>query len=164
MAAYNEAMARTAAVVACLLVLSTSLAAQQPPAPPMPRAAAAPATRVFASSTGLILNFIKADKAADFEAIVAKLKEALDNSANPVRKEMAASWRVYKSSDPGPAGSVLYVYFIDPTVKGADYSVTTILAEAFSAEDYAPLQKQYIEAYATGQNFVNLSLVADLGK
>ena len=42
--------------------------------------------------------------------------------------------------------------------------VTTILAEAFSAEDYAPLQKQYIDAYATGQNFVNLSLVADLGK
>ena len=130
----------------------------------MAKAAAAPATRVFSSSTGLVLNFIKADKSADFEAIIAKLKDALANSANPVRKDMAASWRVYKSPDPGPAGSVLYVYFIDPAVKGADYSVTTILAEAFSAEDYAPLQKQYIEAYATGQNFVSLSLVADLGK
>jgi hypothetical protein len=26
------------------------------------------------------------------------------------------------------------------------------------------LYKQYAEAYASGQNFVNLSLVADLGK
>ena len=157
-------MPRTALLAACLLLLTYSLAAQQPPAEPMPKAAVSPATRMFASGTGLILNFIKADKAADFEAIVAKLKEALAHSANPVRQEMAASWRVYKSADPGPAGSVLYVYFIDPAVKGADYSVTTILAEAFSAEDYAPLQKQYIEAYATGQNFVNLSLVANLGK
>ena len=157
-------MPRTALLAAGLLLLTCSLAAQQPPAEPMPKAAAAPATRMFASGTGLILNFIKADKAADFEAIVAKLKDALANSANPVRQEMAASWRVYKSADAGPAGSVLYVYFIDPAVKGADYSVTTILAEAFSAEDYAPLQKQYIEAYATGQNFVNLSLVADLRK
>jgi hypothetical protein len=58
---------------------------------------------------------------------------------------------------------VLYVFMIDPSVKGADYTVSTILAEGFPTEVQA-LYKQYAEAYASGQNFVNLSLVADLGK
>ena len=52
---------------------------------------------------------------------------------------------------------------IDPSVKGADYTVSTILAEAFPA-DVQALFKQYADAYASGQNFVNLTLVADLGK
>jgi hypothetical protein len=135
-----------------------------PPAPPAQQAAAAPAPRVFGSNTGVVLNFIKPDKTADFEAVVAKLKDALQNSANAQRKQQAASWKVYKSPDPGPAGSVLYVYIVDPVVKGADYTVATILAEAFPAAELAALYKQYTEAYASGQNFVNLALVSDLGK
>ena len=112
----------------------------------------------------MVLNFIKPDKTADFEAVMVKLKEALQKSEKPERKEQAASWKVYKSPDPGPGGSVLYVYIVDPVVKGADYTVATILAEAFPAGELAALYKQYTEAYATGQNFVNLALVSDLGK
>ena len=130
----------------------------------MSQAVPAPATRVFASGTGVVLNFIKPDKTADFEAVIAKLKEALQNSENAQRKEQAASWKVYKSSDAGPGGSVLYVYIVDPVLKGADYAVTTILAEAFSGDEQTALFKQYVDSYATGQNFVNLALVSDLGK
>ena len=130
----------------------------------MQQAVAASPARVFGSNTGVVLNFIKPDKTADFEAVVAKLKDALQNSSNAQRKQQAASWKVYKSPDPGPAGSVLYVYIVDPVVKGADYAVSTILAEAISADELAALYKQYVEAYASGQNFVNLTLVSDLGK
>src|SRR5437868_6699157 len=49
-------------------------------------AAAAPAARVFASDAGLVLNFIKPDKTGDFEAVIAKLKEALQHSDKPERK------------------------------------------------------------------------------
>lgn len=132
-------------------------------AAPAQQAAAAPAARVFASDAGMVLNFIKADKTADFEAVVAKLKEGLQKSEKPERKQQAASWKVFKAAEPGPNGSVLYVFFIDPSVKAADYTVSTILAEAFPA-DVQTLYKQYAEAYAAGQNFVNLSLVSDLGK
>jgi hypothetical protein len=59
---------------------------------------------------------------------------------------------------------VLYVFIIDPAVKGADYSVANILAEAFPAAEVNELYKQYAGAYAQGQNIVNLTLVADLGK
>ena len=144
-------------------------AAQQPPAqqppPQQPPAAAqaAPTTRTFANDGGMVLNFIKPDKTADFEAVVTKLKEALQKSEKPERKQQAASWKVFKSPDPAAGGNVLYVFIIDPSVKGADYTVSTILAEAFPTE-VQDLYKKYAESYASGQNFVNLSLIADLGK
>ncbi len=144
---------------------ATAAYAQQPPpaAAPAQQAAAPPAARMFASDAGMVLNFIKPDKTADFEAVIAKLKEALQKSAKPERKQQAASWKVFKSPDPAAGGNTLYVFVIDPSVKGADYTVSTILAEAFPTEVQA-LYKQYAEAYASGQNFVNLALVSDLGK
>ena len=142
-----------------------AFASQQPAAPPpASQAQSASVARVFGSNTGLVLNFIKADKTADFEAVMAKLKEALDKSSDPLRKQQAASWRVYKSAEPAAGGAALYVYLVDPAVKGADYAVTTILSEAFAADELNALFKQYNGAYASGQNFVNLTLVADLGK
>ena len=137
--------------------------AQAAPAAPAAAAQAPPTARTFAGDGGLVLNFIKPDKTADFEAVIAKLKEALSKSAKPERKQQAASWKVFKSPDPAAGGNVLYVFVIDPSIKGADYTVSNILAEAFPAEVQA-LYKQYAEAYASGQNFVNLSLVSDLGK
>jgi len=132
-------------------------------AAPAQQAQAAPTARVFASDAGMVLNFIKADKTADFEAVVAKLKEALQKSEKPERKQQAASWKVFRSPDPAAGGAALYVFMIDPSVKGADYTVSNILAEAFPTEVNA-LYKQYADAYASGQNFVNLTLVSDLGK
>ena len=132
-------------------------------AAPAAAAQAAPAAKLFASDAGMVLNFIKPDKTADFEAVMGKLKEALAKSPKPERKQQAATWKVFKSPDPAAGGNVLYVFIIDPSVKGADYTVSTILSEAFPTEVQA-LYKQYAESYASGQNFVNLTLVADLGK
>jgi len=149
-----------AGVMAASTVYAQTPATQTPPAQ---QAAAAPAARTFGSDAGMVLNFIKPDKTADFEAIIAKLKEALQKSEKPERKQQAASWKVFKSPDQAAGGNVLYVFMIDPSVKGADYTVSTILAEAFPQE-VQTLYKQYADAYAQGQNFVNLSLVSELGK
>ena len=163
----------TAAGVVVLMVGVLSaipLQAQQPPAPAAPRAQpaaaaqAAPTTRVFSGDAGMVLNFIKADKTADFEMVVTKLKEALAKSAKPERKQQAMSWKVFKAAEPGAGGSVLYVFIVDPSVKGADYSVANILAEALPADQVNEIYKAYAGAYATGQNIVNLSIVSDLGK
>jgi hypothetical protein len=150
------------------LSAATAFAQAAPATPPATgapaqAAQAAPTARTFASDGGMVLNFIKPDKTADFESVIGKLKEALGKSEKPERKQQAASWKVFKSPDPAAGGNVLYVFMIDPSVKGADYTVSTILAEAFPTEVQA-LYKQYAEAYASGQNFVNLSLVSDLGK
>jgi hypothetical protein len=144
-------------------VLAAGSVQAQQATPPAQQAAAAPAKRVFGSDAGLVLNFIKADKTADFEAVMAKLKEALNKSDKPERKAQAASWKVFKSPEPAAGGNALYVFVIDPAVKDADYTVSTILAEAFPQEVQA-IFKQYSDSYASGQNFVNLALVQKFGQ
>jgi hypothetical protein len=154
-------------VVVCLagsgsvLRAAPSVAAGQSPA--QESRPAVPATRVFASDAGLVLNFIKPDKTADFEAVMAKLKAALEKSAKPERRQQAAGWKIFRALEPGANGSVLYVFTIDPAVPGADYTVSTILAEGFPDEVQA-LYAQYAGAYAAGQNVVNLKLSAALGQ
>jgi hypothetical protein len=170
-------MVRNAVLVACdrlawvvlglivgALSATTVFTQATPPPPPAQQAQAAPATRMFTSDAGLVLNFIKPDKTKDFEAVIAKLKEAMAASTKPERQEQAKTWRVFKSADPAAGGTALYVFFNDPPVKGADYSVTNILADAVSPDDMTPLLKQYVESYASGQNFVNLALVSDFAK
>jgi hypothetical protein len=134
------------------------------PGQPATQAQAAPPTRVFASDAGLVLNFIKPDKTAQFEGLIAKLKEALGKSDKPERQQQAKSWKVFKSADPAAAGSALYVFFSDPAVKSADYTVTTILAEAFPPDEARTMLRQYAECFAAGQNWVNLALITELGK
>ena len=151
-------------VLSATSVFAQTPPAQAPPAQPPAAAAAAPTARTFASDGGMVLNFVKPDKTADFEAVIAKLKEALAKSEKPERKEQAKSWKVFKSPDPAAGGNALYVFVIDPAVKGADYTVSNILAEAFPPAEVNELYKQYAAAYASGQNFVNLTLVSDLGK
>jgi hypothetical protein len=93
---------------------------------------------------------------------MAKLKEALMKSDKPDRKAQAAGWKVFKSADPAGA-NVLYVFIIDPAVKGADYQVSNIIAEAFPTEANEMLKK-YAEAYAQGMNILNLNILQNLGK
>ena len=95
---------------------------------------------MFGSDAGMVFNFIKPEKTSDFEAVVAKLSEALQKSDKPERKQQAVSWKVFRAIEPGANGSVLYVFTIDPAVKGVDYTVSTILAEAFPSRRPGALQ------------------------
>jgi hypothetical protein len=130
-------------------------------APSLASAQQAPTTQTFSSDAGMVLNFVKSDKTADFEAVMTKLKEALQKSEKPERKQQAASWKLFKSPDPA-GGNVLYVFFLDPSVKDADYTVTNILNEVFPTE-VQELYKQYADSLAN-RNIINLSLVSEMGK
>ena len=142
-------------------LLSVSLAQAQ--AAPAPQAQPVSNQRLYPNDGGMVLNFIKPDKAADFEMVMAKLKEALAKSDKPERKQQAAGWKVFKSPDPAGA-NVLYVFIVDPSVKTADYQVSNIIAEAFPPAEANEILKKYAEAYAQGMNIVNLNLTVDLGK
>ncbi len=148
-------------VVVGAMFSATSVYAQQPAAP-AGQAQAVSNARLFPNDGGMVLNFIKPDKTADFEAVIAKLKEALAKSEKPERKQQAAGWKVFKSPDPAGA-NVLYVFIIDPSMKTADYQISNIIAEALPAEANEILKK-YAECYAQGMNIVNLNLIQDLGK
>lgn len=128
--------------------------AQQPPAQP-PAQVAPPLT--FGSDAAILFNTIKADKTADFEAVMAKLKEALQKG-NDQRKQQAASWKVFKSVEP-VQGNTLYLFIVDPPIKDADYTVSKVLAEAFPYAEAMDLYKKYSEAYVGGRNLMNLQLI-----
>ncbi len=151
-------------VVATLSAAPVFAQATPAPAPAQP-AAAAPNPFVFTGDGGAILNFVKADKTADFEMVLGKVKDALAKSEKPERKQQAAGWKVFKAAEPGPNGAVIYVFIMDPVAKGAEYSVGNILVEAFGAEGQA-LYKTYSEAYGTPAigALLHLSKVAELGK
>ncbi len=132
-------------------------------AAPALRAQAAATERLFPNDGGMVLNFIKPDKTADFEEVMAKLKEALQKSDKPERREQAAGWKVLKSTDPSD-GNVLYVFIIEPSVKTADYEVSNIIAEGFEPTEANVILQKYSDAYAQGMNIVNLDLIQDLGR
>src|SRR5260221_9210595 len=129
-------MFRRIAIGLVVGVLSaTSVFAQAAPA--AAQAPAAPSQFVFPGDAGMILNFVKADKTADFEMVLGKVKEALAKSEKPERKAQAAGWKVFKATEAGPGAAVIYVFFMDPVAKGAEYKVGDILVEAFGAEGQA---------------------------
>jgi hypothetical protein len=133
-------------------------------AAPAPAATPAKSPYIFATDGAAILNFVKADKVADFEMVIGKVKEALAKSEKPERKQQAASWKVFKAAEAGPGGSSIYVFVMDPAVKGVDYSVGTILLEGFPTE-YQAIYKSYSESYGSpSQNILNLTLLQAFGK
>ena len=123
-------------------------------------AVAAQGARTFSGGTGLMLNYVDAGKTADFEAVMRKLAEGLQGSDNPERNRQAEGWKVYRAQEAGPNNSVLYVWFIDPTVSGADYAVSQILNEAFP-DEVQGLYETFNGSFAGGQSMVNLDLVVD---
>lgn len=147
------------------LSATTAFAQAPPAAAPAQPAAAAPNPFVFSTDGGVILNFVKADKAADFEMVMGKLKEAFAKSEKPERKAQAAGWKYFKATEPGPNGAVIYVFIMDPVATGAEYSVGNILAEVLGAEGQA-LYKTYSESYANPAigALLHLTKVGDLGK
>lgn len=142
-------------------MLSATVAQAQAPAQQAP--AAVSQQRLFPNDGGMVLIFIKPDKTADFEMVMGKLKEAMAKSEKPERKQQAAGWKVFKSPDPAGANT-LYVFVIDPALKGADYQVSNIIAEAFPPAEANDILKKYADAFAQGMNIVNLNLIQDLAK
>ena len=120
-----------------------------------------PPDPVFASDEGMVFNLIKLDKTAEFEAIVGRLHDALQQSERPERKSQAAGWRVFRAGGRPAGESVLYVFVMDPAIKGGDYSVAKILEEAFPAE-FERLYDGYVNTYAAGPSIVDLMPVSTM--
>ena len=92
-----------------------------------------PPVFTLTSDAAIVTVLIKPEKTADFELVLARLKEALAKSENPTRKQQAAGWRVFKSPQMAQ-GNAVYVMRIDPVIKGEEYDITRLIAEVFPVE------------------------------
>ncbi len=129
-------------------------------------AAVAPSTgaarRSFVNDAGMIVKFVRPDRTSAFESTIGRLRSALLVSERAGRREQAASWKVFRASEPATNGDVVYVFVMDPAIKGADYAVSTIFAEAFP-EEAESLYRQYVEANEPEQNVIDMTLIAAFG-
>ena len=142
---------------------------------PEPAREATPAANpwTFSSDAGLMLIFIKPDKTADFEAILARVKDALLKSDKPKRREQAAGWKVFKARETGPGAVAIYVSVMDPVVPDADYSLGALLTEASSA-GAAPMKgvdvrtsvyTKYLDAFGNPAiNLFHMTAIGDLSR
>jgi hypothetical protein len=142
---------RVASVAMCVFVAGIALGAspraigrsqQNPPTPPMPivvppQTPAGPQAPVsdyaFPSGSGMFFFYVKPEKATDFEAVVAKVSDVLSKTQDPARKQQAANWRIYRSTET-PREGAIYVFLFDPAVVGADYDPVRVLGEGLPAE------------------------------
>jgi hypothetical protein len=131
--------------VLCVLI-GPIPAAGQPPAAVVADAPQAPdqptlqAALPLEGPSALVFHVVKADKAADFEGLFARLRTALAASAVAARREQGAGWRLFKQNAPTAEGHLIYVSMIDPVVAGQEYDIARLLAEAYPDEGTALYQ------------------------
>ena len=124
-----------------------------PTVPPVPTGA-----RTFTAPTGVIFTAVRPDRVVDFEMVIGYLEAALEQSTDPGVRAQARGWQVLRATEPGPNGTVLYVFLIEPAVPGADYGLGRILSDAYP-DQIQDIWKLYTGALAGGGSLLNLTPV-----
>ena len=116
----------------------------------------------FDGSAALMFHFVKPGATGDYEAVMQKLGEALNETD---RTDQARGWKVFRASaDFTGQGSVPYVWVIDPVVSGANYAAATIINEVVPPDEMQTIYESYTNSLTDGQTKalpVQLELVAD---
>ncbi len=141
--------------------------AQTPPPPqqtPAPAAAAPQADQMkFAGDAELILMQIAADKTADFEEVMGKVKAALAKSDKPERKAQADHWHLFKADSPANNGLVVYIMFVNPVSKDQTYDPMKILTESGATPDELQAIYTKLSGALKMMNLQPLNKVIDMG-
>jgi hypothetical protein len=158
-----------AGAIMMLPAFSQSARAQEPAAQPAAQQPAAqqpaPQKLTYDGDTVIIAYAANPGKDADYEQVIAKLKDALAKSTDPQAKEQAAGWTITKLAKPlTQDGSSTYLHIISPVVKGADYSIVNIVYAASSDEEKRAFYDLYKGALKGGLVQWNGTTVANLGK
>lgn len=125
--------------LATFVLAGVNVAAAQEAAKPAP-------VMTLDGDAAVITILIKPDKTADFEAVIAKFKEALGKSDNAVRQQQLAGLKFFKSPT-AVQGNAVYVIFADPVIKGEEYDITRVVTEVFPVEVQEVYQK-YKDSFA----------------
>jgi hypothetical protein len=91
-------------------------------------AQAAPQKTTYTGEIVLAAYTVNPGKEADYEKVIATLKDSLTKSPRPEAKQQLAGWKIIKNSAAQGDGSSLWVHVITP-VKDADYSITNLVYE-----------------------------------
>jgi hypothetical protein len=118
--------------------------------------------RILTGDAAIIFLPVKPGMVEEFEGVMAKLKEAIELTSDPIRKKQAIGWRIFKALEPGPNNTVLYVFVIDPVAGGTNYAFWKTIYDAFP-EEAKDLHRTYAAAMASGQTLLTLRIIQNLG-
>jgi hypothetical protein len=122
---------------------------------------AAPTKTTYNADTVIVMYAVNPGKDADYEQVMAKLKEALGKSTSPEAKQQLAGWKVVKSQNSLTKDtSSTYIHIISPVVKGADYSIVNIVYAVSTDDEKRAFYDLYKGALKGGLSQVNAN---DLG-
>ena len=106
-------------------------------------------TVTYDGPTSMVFHFVKPSATGDYEAMLQRLEEGV--SAN--HQDLANGWKVFRSAtDFSGQGAAVYVWVMDPVVRGGDYSAMNIINEIVT--DPAEMQgifESYNASYVDGQ-------------
>jgi hypothetical protein len=126
--------------------------------------AAAPQKFTMDGELALWSVAINGDKTADYEKILARVKEVLAKQDAPEAKQQLAGWKVMKMAKPMADGKVIYTHVITP-VPGADYNILQVLyATVTDPTEQKTLYDMYRGAFAQNLSLASGSIVADMSK
>lgn len=107
---------------------------------------------------------VNPDKTADYEAILAKLKEVLGKSESAEARQQLAGWRVMKIEKPQPDGRIVYSHIITP-VPGADYSILQVIYTVVTdPTEQKALYDQYRAAFSSNLSLLSGPVIIDMAK
>jgi hypothetical protein len=150
-------VARIVAIGAFGVFVTAGVALAQTPAPPNP-------TYMFPGGAGFVLNFIKPDKAADWEGLIDKIITGLKASEKAERQAQGKSWKIFKAAEQPVKEAVLYIWLIEEAPKDTEYSMVKILTELFPKEANQ-MYMDYSACYQPpAQQFFHMALTKDYTK
>jgi hypothetical protein len=133
-------------------------------------AAGGPADRGVTPPASLVQSFPDADaavitvlvhpeRAGDYEAVLARMAKAMQASPVSIRKQQAASWKVYRGTQL-LTGALPYITIIDPVQPRSEYDPIRLIQEVFPSE-VPQIFARYRAAFA-GQAVVTLGQRVEL--
>jgi len=113
--------------------------------------AAAPQKTTYNADTVIVMYAVNPGKDAEYEQVIAKLREALGKSTAPEAKQQLVGWQVVKSQKSLTNDtSSTYIHIISPVVKGADYSIVNIVYAGSTDEEKLAFYNLYKGALKGG--------------
>jgi hypothetical protein len=120
-----------------------------------------PAAVLFTTEFGLVLHAVKPGSVKDYESAIVALQEALSKSEDPVARQVAAGWRVFKAAELDAKANPLYVHVLHPAVPAVDYRPSLWLDKLLSGAPPELLAK-YRDAFAAPPSRLALIELANM--
>jgi hypothetical protein len=121
---------------AMLILPAISISARAQDSAAQQQQSAAAQKLTYAADAVIVMYAVNPGKDAEYEQVIAKLREALAKSTAPEAKQQLAGWKVVKSQKSLTNDtSSSYIHIINPVVKGADYSIVNIVYSVSSDDE-----------------------------